>query len=106
MDLTFRKTMPHMASGTSRGDADGRRHRAKLSRQHHRATKAWDVEVRAAVAGSIWRVASVWIEETSKTACVEFVNASNGKMLALKLVSSIAAADRREEVHRLLSINA
>ena len=94
-----------MANGSSRGDFDGRRQRAKLARQHHRATKAWDLEVRAAVAGSIWRVGSVWIEETSNTPCAEFINAGSGKTHALRLTASIGAADRRSEVQRLLSIN-
>jgi hypothetical protein len=85
---------------------DGRRHRARLARLHHRATKAWDVEARAAVAGSIWRVQAVWIEETSNTACAEFVNASSGRTHALKLAASVLAEDRRGEVQRLLSIDA
>lgn len=94
-----------MANRPLNDGTDGRRQRAKLARQHHRATKAWDLEARAAVAGSIWRVGSAWIEETSNTACAEFINASSGKTHALKLTASIAAADRRSEVQRLLSIN-
>ena len=94
---------PIMANEGSRADTDRRKHRAKLARQHHRATKAWDLDARAAVAGSIWRVDSAWIEETSNTPCAEFVNASNGKTHALKITQSID--DRRSEIQRLLSIN-
>lgn len=90
----------------SKDAIDGRRARAKSARQNQRATKAWELEARAAVAGSIWRVGSVWIDETSNAACAEFVNASSGKTHALKLTAFIAAADRRSEVQRLLSINA
>ena len=95
-----------MEKRSSKDAIDSRRERARLARQNQRATKAWELEARAAVAGSIWRVGSVWIEETSKTACAEFVNASNGKTHALRLTAVIAAADRRSEVQRLLSINA
>ena len=95
-----------MANPDSRADSERRRHRAKLARQHQRATKAWDLEARAAVAGSIWRVDSAWIEETSNTPCAEFVNASNGKTHALKITASVETTDRRSEVQRLLSINA
>jgi hypothetical protein len=95
-----------MENQSSRGASDSRRERAKLARQNQRATKAWELEARAAVAGSIWRVGSVWIEETSNTACAEFINASNGKTHALKLTAFVAVADRRTEVQRLLSINA
>jgi hypothetical protein len=95
-----------MANQRSRADIDRRRDRAKLARQHQRATKVWNLDARAAVAGSIWRVGSAWIEETSNTPCAEFVNASNGKTHALKIEPSIGATDRRSEVQRLLSINA
>ena len=94
-----------MDKPSSRVAVDSRRERAKNARQNQRATKAWELEARAAVAGSIWRVESVWIEETSNTACAEFINASNGKTHALKLTALIAAADRRSEVQRLLSID-
>jgi hypothetical protein len=95
-----------METQSTRAAIDSRRERAKIARQNQRATKAWELEARAAVAGSIWRVESVWIEETSNTACAEFINASNGKTHALKLTALIAANDRRSEVQRLLSINA
>jgi len=94
-----------MDKPSSRVAVDSRRQRAKTARQNQRATKSWELEARAAVAGSIWRVGSVWIEETSNTACAEFINASNGKTHALKLAAVIAAADRRSEVQRLLSID-
>ena len=95
-----------MEKQISKDAIDGRRARAKSARQNQRATKAWELDARAAVAGSIWRVGSVWIEETSNTACAEFVNASNGKTHALKLTAYVAVADRKSEVQRLLSINA
>ena len=95
-----------MEKPSSKGEIDSRRARAKIARQNQRATKAWELQARAAVAGSIWRVESVWIEETSNTACAEFVNASNGRTHALKLAVSVASADRGSEVQRLLSIDA
>src|SRR5512134_2099596 len=98
--------MPAMANQDSRPETDRRRDRAKFARQHQRATKAWDLDARAAVAGSIWRVDSAWIEETSNIPCAEFVNASNGKTHALKIAASTDATDRRTEVQRLLAINA
>ncbi len=95
-----------MEKRISRDAIDSRRARAKSARQNQRATRAWELDARAAVAGSIWRVGSVWIEETSNTACAEFVNASNGKTHALKLTAFVDVADRKSEVQRLLSINA
>ena len=95
-----------MANPESRIETDRRRDRAKLARQHQRATKAWDLDARAAVAGSIWRVGSAWIEETSNTPCAEFINASSGKTQALKITAPVDATDRRSEVQRLLAINA
>lgn len=95
-----------MANQSSRAETDRQRNRAKLARQHQRATKVWTLDARAAVAGSIWRVDSAWIEETSNTPCAEFINASNGKTHALKIEASIGVTDRRSEVQRLLAINA
>ena len=95
-----------MANQGSKIETDRRRDRAKLARQQQRATKAWDLEARAAVAGSIWRVGSVWIEETSNTPCAEFINASSGKTHALKITAPIDATARRSEVQRLLAITA
>jgi hypothetical protein len=95
-----------MANQDSRAETDRRRYRAKLARQYQRATKAWHLDARAAVAGSIWRVDSAWIEEASNTPCAEFVNASNGKTHALKIEASVGETERRSEVQRLLAINA
>jgi hypothetical protein len=83
---------------------DSRKQRAKLFREQQRAAKAWDGEARAAVAGTIWRVGSVWIEQATNTPCAEFINASTGKTHAVKLTSPIPSADRKTEVQRLLSI--
>lgn len=94
-----------MANQGARPETD-RRYRAKLARQHQRATKVWESDARAAVAGSIWRVGSAWIEETSNTPCAEFVNASSGKTHALKIEASVGETERRSEVQRLLAINA
>jgi hypothetical protein len=81
-----------------------RKRRAKLFREQQRATKAWDSEARAAVAGTIWRLGSVWIEEATNTPCAEFINASTGKTHAVRLTSPIPSTDRKTEVQRLLSI--
>lgn len=62
-----------------------RRTRAAAARSNARATKLWALEAKAAVAGSLWRVSSVWVEESSQMLCAEFVHASSGKSRFLKL---------------------
>ena len=71
-----------------------RRNRSAAARSNARTTKRWSVEAQAAVAGSLWRVRSVWVEEASQMLCAEFIHACTGKSQFLKLQ---AAGDRTAE---------
>ena len=91
------------------GDAPGpsspdlRRKRAAAARADARTTKVWEAEAKAAVAGSFWRVNSVWVEQTSQLWCAEFINASSGKSRFLKLPSDADSMDRKAAILEQLS---
>ena len=80
-----------------------RRRRAALARASQRATKTWDAEARSAVAGSLWRVSSVWVEQTSQLLCAEFIHASSGKSRFLKFPPTGGSADRKAVILQQLS---
>ena len=83
---------------------DDRRHRAMAARAHDRATKSWDADARAAVAGSIWRLGSAWIEQASGTAFAEFINASSGKSHLVRIDQTVGTVERRSTVQQQLAI--
>ena len=83
---------------------DHRRHQAMAARAHNRAVKSWDADARTAVAGSIWRLGSAWIEQASGTACAEFVNASSGRSLLVRIETTVAVTERRSTVQQRLAI--
>ena len=80
-----------------------RRRRAADARAHQRLTKTWDAEARSAVAGSLWRVGSVWVEQSSQLLCAEFIHASSGKSRFLKLPPVEDSADRKAAILQQLS---
>ena len=83
---------------------DHRRHQAMAARAHNRAVKSWDADARAAVAGSIWRLGSAWIEQASGTAWAEFVNASSGRSHFVRIDATVAVKERRSTVQQRLAI--
>lgn len=80
-----------------------RRRRAAAARANQRTTKIWDAEARSAVAGSLWRVGSVWVEQATQLLCAEFVHASTGKSRFLKFQPADGSADRKLAILQQLS---
>jgi hypothetical protein len=58
--------------------------RAAQARADASATKAWSAIVTAATAGTLWRVASAWIEQRDRTHCAELTDAGTEAMGACR----------------------
>lgn len=55
------------------------------------------------MAGSLWRVGSVWVEQATQLLCAEFVHASTGKSRFLKFQPADGSADRKLAILQQLS---
>ena len=59
--------------------------RASAARAVAATTKAWSAIVTTAVAGSTWRVTSVWVEQADGTRCAELTHVSSGKVRTIRV---------------------
>jgi hypothetical protein len=76
------------------GDSERRRatlkQRAADARAHGTATKAWDAHIRAATAGSLWRVTAAWVEQACGTRCADLTHVGSGKTRTIRVGASEA----------------
>jgi len=84
-------------------DSDNRRlalkQRAAAARAQASATKAWDTQVKAAAAGTLWRVSASWIEQGCGTRCADLTHVGNGKVRTIRS----AATDPPETCRALIA---
>jgi hypothetical protein len=62
--------------------------RAIAARLQATARKAWEANVKAAAAGSLWRVTSAWIEQRCGTRCADLTHVSTGKTRTIRCMAS------------------
>lgn len=74
--------------------------RATVARAQATARKAWEKHVKAAAAGSLWRVTSAWIEHVCGTCCADLTHVSTGKARTIRC----AATDSVEMCRALIDL--
>ena len=72
--------------------------RAAAARLHATATKAWDAHIKAAAAGSAWRVTSVWIEQRCGTRCADLTHVSTGKVRTIRCAAEVSLDECRVQI--------